>query len=973
MTCLASSSHIAIVMLFFTISNISSLYGRKNDTDYHALLKFKSMITKDPYGALTSWNESFHFCLEGSLSPHVGNLSFLREFLLANNSFEGTIPHELGHLSRLRVLYLSYNKFSGVIPTNLSSCAKLEVLSLYDNKLVGSIPNEISFLSKLNTLLLYENLLTGGISPFIGNITSMESFSVARNPLGGSIPDTLGRLKGLRGIYFGECNLTGTIPHSIYNLSLLTGFALPVNQLTGSLPPALGAMLPHLVTLQLRNNQLSGRLPASISNCSKLVLLEVAVNNFSGKMSIDFTKLRDIRIVFFGDNNYGRGEADEMKFIDSLTNCSKLEHLGFSDCNFQGVLPRSIGNLSSQLSYLDLARNQLHGNLPSSIGNLVGLTTLHLAVNRFTGKIPSTIGMLKNLQLATFLENQFSSQIPDELGNLSLMTKFALYSNKLEGHIPSSLGNLHRLLGLDLSNNKLSGEIPRELLQLSSLNILDLSQNQLYGSLPLEVGELKMLNQLNLSYNKLSGNISSSLSSCTSLLFLSLSANLFEGEIPLSLHSLRGLVALDVSQNKLSGRIPQFLQQFSLEYLNLSFNNFEGEVPVLGVFSNSSAFSVSGNSRLCGGLVEIQLPECKKLKKQKKRFPVFVIVILIASTLFTVLCLVYSWCKKKRKSQTSPSPANERFLKVSYNQLLKATDGFSEANLIGKGGFSSVYKGHLDHLDRFVAVKVLHLQNREARRSFMRECEAWRSIRHRNLLKIITSCSSLDFQGNDFKALVYEFMPNGSLHDWLHSSTRTSCLNLLQRMNILMNVACALDYLHNQSHTAIIHGDLKPSNILLDDEMVAHVGDFGLTRFLQRGSNQNSSTGVKGTIGYAPPEYGLGSEMTTSGDVYSFGILLLEIMTRKWPTDNIFNDGLNLHKFAYMALPDHVSDVIDSDILNLLQEDDMQTKDAIKMEECLTSIVKIGVSCSVDSPPQRMNIENVVHELQHILDMLQTI
>ncbi|KAK9061026.1 hypothetical protein SSX86_018206 [Deinandra increscens subsp. villosa] len=1001
MTCLACSSHIAIVMLFFTISNISYSYGGNNDTDYQALLKFKSMITKDPYGVLTSWNESFHFCdwsgvscgkrhkrvtvvkmnskgLEGSLSPHVGNLSFLRAFKLFNNSFEGTIPHELGHLSRLGVLDLSRNKFNGVIPTNLSSCTKLEVLDLRNNKLVGSIPNEISFLSKLNSLVLDDNLLIGGISPFIGNITSMETFGVKRNPLGGSIPNTLGRLKGLREIYFAGCNLNGIIPPSIYNLSLLAVLGLAENQLTGSLPPAFGVMLPHLVIIQLRNNQLSGLLPPSISNCSKLVSLEMNENNFIGKMSIDFANLRDIFAIYLGKNIYRLGEVDDIKFIDSLKNCTKLKVLAISYCNFQGVLPRSIGNLSSKLSFLDLERNLLHGNLPSSIGNLFGLTTLGLASNLFTGKIPSTIGMLKNLQLADFSENRFSGQIPDEIGNLSLLINFFMESNKLEGHIPSSLGNLHHLLQLELYNNKLNGKVPKELLKLSSLSIaLDLSQNHLSGSLPSEVGELKMLNEMDLSENNLSGNIPSSLGGCTSLSFLSLSGNLFQGEIPSSLRSLRGIVTLDVSKNNLSGQIPRFLQQLSLEYLNLSSNDFEGEVPILGVFSNVSAFSVSGNSRLCGGLVELQLPKCKEMKIHKIRFLVFIIVILTIFTLFTISCLVYFWCKKKRKSQESQSVMSGRFLKVSYNQLLKATDGFSKANLIGEGGFSSVYKGRLDQVERLVAVKVLHLQNREAQRSFMRECEAWRSIRHRNLLKIITSCSSVDFQGNDFKALVYELMPNGSLHDWLHSVTRMSRLNLLQRMNILMNVACALDYLHNHSQTTIVHGDLKPSNILLDNHMVAHVGDYGLTRFIQTSSNQNSTTEVKGTIGYAPPEYGLGSEMTTSGDVYSFGILLLEVMTQKSPTDDIFNDGLNLHKFAYMALPDHVLNIVDSEILNFLKEDasamQTSTQDAMKMKESMSSIVKIGVLCSVDSPPQRMNIENVVHELQHILDMLQNI
>ncbi|KAF5799799.1 putative non-specific serine/threonine protein kinase [Helianthus annuus] len=196
-----------ILVIFLTSTSISSSYDGGNETDHHALLKIKSMITRDPYGALTSWNTSLHFCdwygvkcgkrhrrvtfvalqslgLEGSLSPHVGNLSFLRVFSLANNSFQGAIPHEIGNLNRLTILYLGANTFNGVIPTNLSGCLNLQKLDLSRNKLVGSIPKEISFLSKLSFLSLGLNKLTGGIPPFLGNITSMETFSVVRNPVG---------------------------------------------------------------------------------------------------------------------------------------------------------------------------------------------------------------------------------------------------------------------------------------------------------------------------------------------------------------------------------------------------------------------------------------------------------------------------------------------------------------------------------------------------------------------------------------------------------------------------------------------------------------------------------------------------------------------------------------------------------------------------------------------------------------------
>ncbi|GJR88994.1 leucine-rich repeat protein [Tanacetum coccineum] len=992
-----SSSSSLISFLFYglaitclTSASDPASYGG-NETDYHALLSFKSMITHDPYKVLATWNHSFHFCewsgvwcgrrhkrvtavelpskgLEGSLSPHVGNLSFLRYLSLWNNTFQGTIPHELGHLSRLRHLYLSINKFGGVIPTNLSRCSNLEDFWVDRNELTGSIPKEMSLLSKLASLEIEYNMLTCGIPPFLGNITSMEVFFASGNPFGGSIPNTLGLWKSLTTFYCYDCNLYGSIPRSIFNLSLLVNLSIAVNHLTGSLPSEIGNQLPNLEWLQLWGNELSGVLPPSLSNCSKLVILEMRDNNFSGKLTIDFSELREIKSILLQNNNlHGRGKADDMKFIDSLRNCTKLGLLVLYNCNLVGMLPISIGNLSHQLSSLWLGYNQFIGSLPSSIGSLVGLTTLDLRANRFTGKIPTTTGNLQKLQVLYLHSNHFSGPIPDAIGNLSLLITLYLYSNMLEGHIPSSLGNCKKLNELDLADNRLSGKIPKQLLLLPSLtNFLILQGNILSGSIPSEIKNLKMLSYLDLSYNNLSGIIPSSLGECISLTMLYLRGNILHGIIPFSLSSLRGLEVLDISQNNLSGKIPQFFdKRFSLEFLNLSFNDFEGKVPVGGVFANASLFSVLGNKRLCGGLAILELPKCKETGSKKKRFPFYVLLILIAPTLLVGLYCVRLFCKKKHNSQPSQSSRNERFLKVSYNELLKATHGFSTANLIGEGGFSSVYKGILDSDDdSFVAVKVLHLLNRGALKSFLAECEAWRNIRHRNLLKIVTSCSSVDFQGNDFKAIVYEFMPNGSVHDWLHSSANTSKLNLLQRINILRDVATALDYLHNCCQTTIVHGDLKPSNILLDDYMVAHVGDFGLARLLGTDLNQNNSSRFKGTIGYAPPgKYGMGSQMASSGDVYSFGILLLELMTGKKPTDDMFNEGLSIHKFASKALPDHVVDVIDVDAI-VLQSKEVNAK---KVEECLAATIKIGVSCSVDSPPQRMKIEIVVNELQRLI------
>nr|XP_023923233.1 receptor kinase-like protein Xa21 [Quercus suber] len=279
-----------------------------------------------------------------------------------------------------------------------------------------------------------------------------------------------------------------------------------------------------------------------------------------------------------------------------------------------------------------------------------------------------------------------------------------------------------------------------------------------------------------------------------------------------------------------------------------------------------------------------------------------------------------------------------------------------------------------------VAVKVLNLQRRGASRSFFSECETLKNIRHRNLVKIITSCSSVDFHVNDFKALVFEFMPNGNLENWLHDvetdfkQVEIKNLNLLQRKNIAIDVACALNYLHHCCPMPVVHCDLKPGNILFDYDMTAHVGDVGLAKFHLELTNlkQSSSIGIRGTIGYTPPEYGLGSEVSTKGDVYSYGIILLEMITRKRPTDSMFDGVLNLHNYANIAWPNRVLEIADPKLLNNNDEviGNHNCTPTNRMNECLISMVKLGLACSMELPQEQWDINKAISELQLVRDIL---
>ncbi|GLT86877.1 hypothetical protein SLE2022_049870 [Rubroshorea leprosula] len=303
-----------------------------------------------------------------------------------------------------------------------------------------------------------------------------------------------------------------------------------------------------------------------------------------------------------------------------------------------------------------------------------------------------------------------------------------------------------------------------------------------------------------------------------------------------------------------------------------------------------------------------------------------------------------------------------QFPKISYAELSQATNEFSPSNLIGEGSFGSVYKGILGQDQMSVAVKVLNLKQKGASKSFMAECEVLKNIRHRNLVKIITVCSSIDFKGIDFKAFVYKLMKNGSLEMWLHPNedqVGEHSLNLIQRLDIAIEVAFAIEYLHDHCQPSIVHGDLKPSNVLLDEDFVAHVGDFGLARFLSISSQQSSSTGVKGTIGYIAPEYGLSNKTSKLGDIYSFGILLLEMITGKRPTDSLFKDNFTIHQFVKTALPERVTDILEPSLLQEIQDDahsgarNRGTKVCIL--ESLIAVARVGVLCSMASPNERMD------------------
>ena len=426
----------------------------------------------------------------------------------------------------------------------------------------------------------------------------------------------------------------------------------------------------------------------------------------------------------------------------------------------------------------------------------------------------------------------------------------ALENNNLSGPIPSCIENLIHLQIMSLGSNSLSSSIPSSLWSLENLLFLNLSVNSLEGNLHANMRALKMLQSMDLSGNRISGKIPTVLGDFQSLSVLNLSKNSFSGAIPEQLGDLITLDYLDLSHNNLSGEIPKSLVALShLHYLNLSFNKLSGEIPRQGPFANFTAAYFVENEALCGQPI-FQVPTCKNHStgKPKAKFLMKFILSVFAFTSILIVVILIMMRRQKNNVKTQNTildvvPTVEHRL-ISYQELCRATNDFSEANILGVGSFGSVFKGILSE-GTLVAVKVLNLQLEGAFKSFVAECKVLARVRHRNLVKVISSCSN-----PELRALVLQYMSNGSLEKWLYSFNYY--LSLFQRVSIMLDVALTLEYLHNGQSEPVVHCDLKPNNVLLDDEMVAHVADFGIAKILAENKTATQTKNL-GTLGYIAP------------------------------------------------------------------------------------------------------------------------
>ncbi|MCO5608953.1 hypothetical protein L7F22_063171 [Adiantum nelumboides] len=481
-----------------------------------------------------------------------------------------------------------------------------------------------------------------------------------------------------------------------------------------------------------------------------------------------------------------------------------------------------------------------------------------------------------------------------------------------------------KIMGLSLREVGLSGDpFTPGLAKCTSLQTLDLSSNSFSGPLPSHLCQLlPYLTSLDLSHNQFSGDIPSSLKDCLYLDNLQLHHNLFTGQIPWQLASLPHLFQLDLSHNLLSGPIPSPFTPHSS-----SSSSSSSSLP------NSSypAASFSDNPQLCGPPLSSTCSPTPHLTDSIETALGLLPLLLLLLVFIAIAFRRYSQVtRSKLISDINTQGVFEPHLTLSWQSLQQATSGFSHANVLGVGGSATVYKGQLPN-DQMIAIKMLHRENNtlscDVQKQFLTELEVLGKLRHRNLVKIL----GYHFNWQDrTMAIILDFMPMGSLDTFLHNSKTlprailgdsqqqqlVNCpkMDWHTCLGILLGIAEGLSYLHHEydGKRSVIHGDLKPGNVLLDAEMEAHIADFGLARMVRATNTTSMPTpsqrrvvslsGHWWSFGYTAPEYVQQGVVSRKSDVFSFGVMMLEMLTGERPNSAKLEEGQTLAEWVGEAL-----------------------------------------------------------------------
>nr|CAB3489595.1 unnamed protein product [Digitaria exilis] len=849
----------------------------------------------------------------------AGELDALETLSLAGNGIVGSVG--ASSLPSLRHVNVSGNQLTGDLDGggggwDFASLPALEVFDAYDNNFTSPLPLAVAGLPKLKYLDLGGNYFTGEIPPAYGTMPAMEYLSLNGNNLQGRIPPELGNLTTLKELYLGYYNeFAGGVPPELGRLRNLAVLDVSNCGLTGTIPPELGE-LSSLTTLFLHTNQLSGPIPPELGNLTSLAALDLSNNILSGEVPSSLASLTNLKLLNLFLNRL-HGPVPE--FVAALP---RLETLQLFMNNLTGRIPARLGADGAQLRLVDLSSNRLTGVIPDTLCNSGELHTAILMNNFLFGPIPDSLGSCPSLTRVRLGQNYLNGSIPAGLLYLPRLNLLELQNNLLSGEVPtnpSPASSSSQLAQLNLSNNLLSGPLPSTLGNLTSLQTLLVSSNRLSGEVPPEIGELRRLVKLDLSGNELSGSIPETVGKCGELTYLDVSRNNLSGPIPAAIAGIRVLNYLNLSRNALSGDIPAAIGDMSsLTAADFSYNHLSGKLPDTGQLGYLNATAFAGNQALCGAVLRRPCTATVSGESSSSSTPVtstrrggsgelklvLALGLLACSVVFAVAAVL-----RARSIRGGDGDAGEgkwrftAFHKVDFGVAEVIECMKDDANIIGRGGAGTVYAGRT-RSGGAIAVKRLQrgagAGEDDNDRGFRAEVRTLGSIRHRNIVRLLAFCSN-----REANVLVYEYMGGGSLGEVLHGKGG-AFLAWGKRYRIAVEAARGLCYLHHDCAPMIVHRDVKSNNILLGDGMEARVADFGLAKFLRRGggggggATSECMSAVAGSYGYIAPEYAYTLRVDEKSDVYSYGVVLLELITGRRPVGD-FGEGVDIVQWAKQA------------------------------------------------------------------------